>query len=236
LCDFLVDVAAGLEDACGFELRGAKVVELGSGTGVVGIACAALGASEVVLTDGGSRSLLKLAETNAAKNAAMNDDSRLIDSGKTAVRVCGYKWGDANVPQKIIESAPFDLIIGSDCTYSAGGHRALCDAVNDLWRCGRVEDAGSADPTATAPTVILAHQHRTLAGLLAGRGSAGWGQDPNLAMFIETAKTRGLEVEEVRLEKLAWHGLRNVSVLRVTRRGKETNEAKISESESSVKL
>ena len=63
LCDYLVDVAAGLEAVPPLELRGAHVVELGSGTGAVGLACAALGARAVVLTDGGSKSLLRLAET-----------------------------------------------------------------------------------------------------------------------------------------------------------------------------
>jgi hypothetical protein len=68
--------------------------------------------------------------------------------------------------------------------------------------------------------VLLAHQHRTLAAALAGRGSQGWGRDPHLSMFVETAAERGLDVREVREVRLAWHGLRNVSVLRVERAGK----------------
>ena len=60
----------------------------------------------------------------------------------------------------------------------------------------------------------------TLAAALAGRGSAGWGRDPHLSMFVETAAGRGLDVREVREVRLAWHGLRNVSVLRVQRAGK----------------
>lgn len=213
LCDFLVDVATGLEDCGGFELCGARVVELGSGTGVVGIACAALGAGQVVLTDGGSKSLLKLAEENAARNVR----AKTIDPDTTTMRVCGYKWG-SRLPEKLTTNAPFDLIIGSDCTYAVGGHGGLCDAILDLAKC-----AGDADTNEKRePTVILAHQHRTLAAALAGRGSSGWGRDPNLEMFIETANKRGLRVEEIRLVKLAWHGLRNVSVLRVARRATET--------------
>jgi len=207
LCDYLVDVAAGLEAAPPLELRGARVVELGSGTGAVGLACAALGARAVVLTDGGSKSLLRLAETNAAR---WSKSARAAGSAAPDVRVCGYKWGAAPLPSALVEGAPFDLIVGSDCTYSVGGHGALCDAINLLAARGRPDGL-------TEPAVVLAHQHRTLAAALAGRGSAGWGKDPHLRMFVETAATRGLDVREVRVARLAWHGLRNVSVLRVTR-------------------
>ena len=212
LCDYLVDVAAGLEDALPLELRGARVVELGSGTGAVGLACAALGAEEVVLTDGGSKSLLRLAETNAAR-ASRAYTRESSSAAAPAVRVCGYKWGTAPLPRALEARAPFDLIVGSDCTYSVGGHGALCDTINDLARCGQTD--GAADPV-----VLLAHQHRTLAAALAGRGSQGWGRDPHLSMFVETAAERGLDVREVREVRLAWHGLRNVSVLRVERAGK----------------
>jgi hypothetical protein len=43
--------------------------------------------------------------------------------------------------------------------------------------------------------VILGHQHRTLAAALAGRGSGGWGRDPHLGMFVETAARRGGAVQ-----------------------------------------
>ena len=108
LCDYLVDVAAGLEDALPLELRGARVVELGSGTGAVGLACAALGAEEVVLTDGGSKSLLRLAETNAAR-ASRAYTRESSSAAAPAVRVCGYKWGTAPLPRALEARAPFDL-------------------------------------------------------------------------------------------------------------------------------
>ena len=209
LCDWLVNNAAGLN------LRGASVVELGSGTGVVGIACAALGASRVILSDGGSKSLLRLAKDNAAKNARAGN----IDLDATDVTVCGYSWGAGEIPPEMISAAPFDVVVGSDCTYSVGGHGALCDSINALLACGRADELDDTrEPVARSnpPVVILGHQHRTLAAALAGRGSSGWGKDPHLDMFVRTAARRGLRVEEMETKRLAWHGLRNVSVLRVT--------------------
>ena len=169
LCDWLVNNAAGLN------LRGASVVELGSGTGVVGIACAALGASRVILSDGGSKSLLRLAKDNAAKNARAGN----IDLDATDVTVCGYSWGAGEIPPEMISAAPFDVVVGSDCTYSVGGHGALCDSINALLACGRADELDDTrEPVARSnpPVVILGHQHRTLAAALAGRGSSGWGK------------------------------------------------------------
>lgn len=40
-------------------------------------------------------------------------------------------------------------------------------------------------------------------------------------MFAETAAGRGLEVTELFTESLAWHGLRNVTVLQVQLKKKE---------------
>ena len=191
LCDWLVDNAAGLH------LRGASVAELGSGTGVVGIACAALGASRVVLSDGGSKSLLRLAKDNAAKNARAGN----IDLDATDVTVCGYSWGADGVPPRSLRRPSTSS--SARTAYSVGGHGALCDSINALLACGRADERDDTrEPVARSnpPVVILGHQHRTLAAALAGRGSSGWGRDPHLDMFVRTAARRGLRVEEVETE------------------------------------
>ena len=155
------------------------------------------------------------------------------------------------MPPEMMAAAPYDLVVGSDCTYSVSGHGALCDsilAILSLSREKRHAEArdgsggkegccggGGRDGEASdndgdgdgdggggvTTRVILGHQHRTFAAALAGRGSAGWGRDPNLGMFIETAARRGLIVTELLTESLAWHGLRNVTVLQVELMKKE---------------
>eukprot|EP00665_Eupelagonemidae_sp_cell47_P006887 gene6887-7134_t len=55
--------------AAGGGMRGCRVVELGSGTGLVGLACACLGGA-VTLTDADSPAALALLRRNAAANAA----------------------------------------------------------------------------------------------------------------------------------------------------------------------
>ncbi|TMW68646.1 hypothetical protein Poli38472_006114 [Pythium oligandrum] len=88
-------------------LESKLVVELGCGTGVVGIAAAMLGAKRVVLTD--VQKLLFLLQMNA-------DLARDLSGGRTNIEVETYDWGASPSARLLTEdgSSP-DFVVISDC-------------------------------------------------------------------------------------------------------------------------
>ena len=93
---------------CGQSLHGKCVFELGCGTGAVGLFAAALGASEVTLTDGGAAGVLDIARENLERNR-----SQLAHA--ECVRIISHRWGE--LEPTILPSQDMDLILASDCTY-----------------------------------------------------------------------------------------------------------------------
>lgn len=91
---------------------GSSVLELGSGTGVVGLACAAAGASRVVLTD--LSRMLPLLRDNAAST------NSLLSRGPV-VAVAELEWGVTGVDQfkaaHFPEPAEPDAIVGADVVF-----------------------------------------------------------------------------------------------------------------------
>lgn len=86
-------------------MRGARVLELGAGTGLPGIVAASLGA-RVVQTDRGELALAICAR-NAARNDVRDVEHRLAD---------WKAWDDA---------ARYDVILGSDVLYAVSAHGEL---------------------------------------------------------------------------------------------------------------
>jgi predicted nicotinamide N-methyase len=90
-------------------MKGLRVIDLGSGTGAVGLVARILGA-EVVLTDQEQLSFLMHENTSRALEA-MNLSALASGSASEGVTVATYDWGlDDNHL-----SPPFDVVIVSDC-------------------------------------------------------------------------------------------------------------------------
>eukprot|EP00928_Gymnodinium_smaydae_P030997 TRINITY_DN22899_c0_g1_i3.p1 TRINITY_DN22899_c0_g1~~TRINITY_DN22899_c0_g1_i3.p1 ORF type:complete len:457 (+),score=122.10 TRINITY_DN22899_c0_g1_i3:55-1371(+) len=131
-------------------LRGLQVVELGSGTGIAGLAAAALGA-RVTLTD--RPPVLPLLLENCSRNAEE------IARGGGEATVAALQWEAAPEAWPAAAAQGCDLVIGSDLLYSRDGGSHLDALANVLRRlCGD----GSA-------RLLLAHKsrHSTLDAKLA---------------------------------------------------------------------
>jgi predicted nicotinamide N-methyase len=102
-------------------------LDLGSGTGIVGIAAAASGIfSHVLLTD--LPSVTPLLRSNAARNAATRP-------AESAVSVVPLHWEDANATRTLAEQhGPFDVIVGGDLLYRPPVIQPLLAVLSEL--CG----------------------------------------------------------------------------------------------------
>ena len=96
-------------------LHGLRVLELGAGTGVCGIACAALGASAVILTD--KPDSLQVARKNA-----------LACPWSDVLQVQALDWSDPEA------GAGFevDFVIACDCLYQSSVYPALAATIARL--------------------------------------------------------------------------------------------------------
>ena len=110
LCEWLADHVG--------EIQGSALLELGAGTGACGLFAAGLGASRVVITEGGADAgrLTPLMHQNVTTNGL---------AGR--VEVCILDWGDVSA----LPPGPFDWIVGSDVAWGADedSHRHLCQAL-----------------------------------------------------------------------------------------------------------
>jgi predicted nicotinamide N-methyase len=158
---YLQTSAEETEGGSGWALRGASVLELGAGLGLVGQAAAVLGAAKVVLTDRqtpttqaqgvfghediamDSRQLLHALEASVV----LNSDKY---AAETVVAECAF--GSTEQAKGILaEHGPFDFILGSDITYDEQSLAPLASSLQVL--CGGVAPAD-------APQVVLAHDRR----------------------------------------------------------------------------
>ena len=101
-------------DAAAELIAGRRVIEIGAGTGVVGLALARLGAKSVVMTDKASQ--LPLMERNVEHNRPGGDPSADI----APVHCAELCWGDDwrhECDDSLSRRDAFDTIICADCVY-----------------------------------------------------------------------------------------------------------------------
>lgn len=109
-------------------LKGRKVVELGSGTGLVGIVAGMLeSTAEVWVSD--QAVLLDLMQANV--------DLNLHPMGQNNVHVAEYNWGEAAPPSIPIED--IDLVLAADCVYFEPAFPLLVTTLCDLSSSKEVE-------------------------------------------------------------------------------------------------
>lgn len=152
------------------QIAGSSVLELGAGTGTVGIFAAGLGAARVLLTDGGSDGVLEQCRLNVEDNRDAYPEA-VID-------VLEFQWGD-ELPPAI--GGAWDWVFGSDLTYGHGRHEPLCSTLRSLLLPD--DEEGLLAMLSKAPRVLLSHQHRL--------------GEPPLDAFYACAASHGLTVEEV---------------------------------------
>ena len=124
-------------------VRGKRILELGSGTGICGIAAAVLGASSVVLTDWApvhqklslysagdleqtpplqTSSILSLLQFNVSRNTAVAEPCDL--------HVRELQWGNREHAARLLgEFGRFDVVIGSEVIYTASCAASILDTL-----------------------------------------------------------------------------------------------------------
>jgi len=90
------------------KIKGCRVLELGAGTGILGLVLSACLDCKVVMTD------LEEVLGNLSRNVSSNP---LLPGCAGSVRVLPFDWNDIG-SDKIISCGPFDLIVGTDVAYS----------------------------------------------------------------------------------------------------------------------
>ncbi|CAM6094294.1 unnamed protein product [Calypogeia fissa] len=123
------------------DFHGKKVVELGSGCGLVGCVAVLLGA-HVILTDLPDR--LKLLQKNVRENLMGNARTQRVGA-VTAAEVLEFTWGDQ--PDRALVDPQPDFVVASDVIYNEDvvpdllhSLRALCAAHTTLFVAGELRN------------------------------------------------------------------------------------------------
>ena len=165
------------------DVRGSRVLELGAGVGAVGIFSACLGASDVLLTDGGPPALLLLLQDNVARHRHM------VPEG-SALRCESLLWGSDAAAVRPSSEHAWDWVLASDVTYAGYAQEELARTLAILLH-------QSPDP----PRVVIAHEHRDRDRPL-GECLASWDEgDDRIKEFAAKVAHYGLRLSCLQSER-----------------------------------
>lgn len=105
-------------------VRGKRVLELGCGTGVVGITLACLGA-DVTLTD--------IADIVPHTKSNIQCNQQLIQSGQGKAAEAALDWNSPSSSQSVL-AKQYDLLVGADLIYAAKDISPLTHTLQRLWQ------------------------------------------------------------------------------------------------------
>jgi len=117
-------------------VKGKTVVEMGSGTGIVGTSACACGASRVTLTD--------LSEHVEVMQGTIELNRHLVGKNGT-IRASEHEWG-GSLDSVLLDGETFEVILGSDIVYEPTSWPGLVSSLNRL-----------ASPETT---ILIAHRKR----------------------------------------------------------------------------
>ena len=87
-------------------VKGLRVLELGSGSGLLGLGCGLLGAREIVLTD------LPCHVPRLLENARINDGA--LAASSVSVKVVSLEWGADDEVTEAAVGPPFDVVLACE--------------------------------------------------------------------------------------------------------------------------
>ena len=134
-----------LEDAASVvRLENARVLELGCGHGLPGLACAMRGAREVVLADYNPDVLETLTVPNARANGFLQDakdDENGDARGRPSFRFLGGDWGSLARSSALLEPGAFYVVLAAETVYEPSSFAKHVDVLKRALRKRRGKNA-----------------------------------------------------------------------------------------------